>query len=383
MRITVIADVLGEENNGTTITVKRLINNLRKRGHEVSVVSAGDGTPSGEDGCYTVEKIDFKIFNDYVAKNGVALAKPNEEVLRAGIEKSDVVHILMPFPLGRAAVRMCTEMKKPVTTAFHVQPENVSSHFGLQKSKAVNDYIYKNFLKGFYSYASYIHCPTEFIARQLRSHGYKQDLRVISNGVDPAFTPRRSPKPAEYADKFCILNTGRFVKEKCQQDLLKAIPYCRHADKIQVFIAGEGPLEKRLRQLGEKLKNPPVIGFHPKEELADIISFCDLYVHPSYAEIESIACVEAITCGLVPIISDSKMSAAKYFARDKRNLYQAGSPRMLAARIDYMIDHPELREKLRAEYIAYAERFRIDKCIDKMEEMFEDAVAGRHREQTV
>ena len=30
MRITVIADVLGEENNGTTITVKRLINNLRK-----------------------------------------------------------------------------------------------------------------------------------------------------------------------------------------------------------------------------------------------------------------------------------------------------------------------------------------------------------------
>ena len=224
---------------------------------------------------------------------------------------------------------------------------------------------------------------SEFIARQLRSHGYKQDLRVISNGVDPAFTPRRSPKPAEYADKFCILNTGRFVKEKCQQDLLKAIPYCRHADKIQVFIAGEGPLEKRLRQLGEKLKNPPVIGFHPKEELADIISFCDLYVHPSYAEIESIACVEAITCGLVPVISDSKMSAAKYFARDKRNLYQAGSPRMLAARIDYMIDHPELREKLRAEYIAYAERFRIDKCIDKMEEMFEDAVAGRHREQTV
>ena len=93
--------------------------------------------------------------------------------------------------------------------------------------------------------------------------------------------------------------------------------------------------------------------------------------------------MEAITCGLVPVISDSKMSAAKYFARDKRNLYQAGSPRMLAARIDYMIDHPELREKLRAEYIAYAERFRIDKCIDKMEEMFEDAVAGRHREQTV
>ena len=39
MTIAIIADVLGEENNGTSITVKRLICNLKKRGHEVLVVS--------------------------------------------------------------------------------------------------------------------------------------------------------------------------------------------------------------------------------------------------------------------------------------------------------------------------------------------------------
>ena len=41
MKIAIIADVLGEENNGTTITVKRLIKNLKMRGHEVEVVSPG------------------------------------------------------------------------------------------------------------------------------------------------------------------------------------------------------------------------------------------------------------------------------------------------------------------------------------------------------
>ena len=132
MHIAVIADVLGEENNGTSITVKRLISNLKKRGHEVLVVAPGN---SDEKDYYPVEKIDFKIFNDYVAKNGVVLAKPNEDLLRSVIEKSDVVHALMPFPLGRSAVRICNEMHKPLTTAFHVQPENVSSHFGLQKSR--------------------------------------------------------------------------------------------------------------------------------------------------------------------------------------------------------------------------------------------------------
>ena len=99
MKIAVIADVLGEENNGTSITVKRLIDNLKARGHEVFVVSPKSSVPRGE-GYYEVEKIDFKIFNGYVAKNGVELAKPNLELLEKVIRPVDVVHALMPFPLG-------------------------------------------------------------------------------------------------------------------------------------------------------------------------------------------------------------------------------------------------------------------------------------------
>ena len=47
MHIAVIADVLGEENNGTSITVKRLILNLKKRGHDVLVVAPGDKKEEG------------------------------------------------------------------------------------------------------------------------------------------------------------------------------------------------------------------------------------------------------------------------------------------------------------------------------------------------
>lgn len=378
MRIAIIADVLGEENNGTSITVKRLILNLKKRGHEVIVVSPGD-EHNNSDGYFTMNKIDFKIFNNYVRENGVEFAKPDLNLLKDLIQKCDVVHALMPFPLGRAAARICKELHKPFTTAFHVQPENVSSHFGLLKSKFVNDCIYKNFLKKFYSYSEYIHCPTEFIADQLRNHNYTQDLRVISNGVDPIFIPNKTEKPDEYKDKFCILSTGRMVKEKCQSELIKALYLSKYSDKIQLFIAGEGPLKNKLAQLGKDLKNPPVMRFFTKDELVQLINTCDLYTQASYAEIECIACLEAITCGLVPIISNSKMSAAKYFALSEHNLYTAGNPQALADKIDYMIEHPQFREKQSAQYIEYAEKFKIEKCIDKMELMFQDAIEGTHR----
>lgn len=379
MRIAIIADVLGEENNGTSVTVKRLIYNLKSRGHDVLVVSPGD-EHTDTDGYFTMDKIDFKIFSNYVRENGVEFAKPDKEVLKKLISSCDVVHALMPFPLGRAAARICKELNIPFTTAFHVQPENVSSHFGLLKSKFVNGCIYKNFLRGFYSYTEYIHCPSEFIANQLRAHGYKQDLRVISNGVDPIFTAKKEDKPSELKDKFCILSTGRMVKEKCQADLIRAVSYSKYSDRIQLIIAGDGPLKNKLTALGKNLKNPPIMRFFQKEELVHMINYCDLYAQASYAEIECIACVEAITCGLVPIISDSKMSAAKYFALSEYNRYACGKPRALAERIDYMIEHPEFREDLSKKYVEYGERFRIDKCIDKMEEMFQDAANGVHRQ---
>ncbi len=378
MRIAIIADVLGEENNGTSITVKRLINNLKDRGHEVIVVSPGD-EHANSDGYYTMDKVDFKIFNNYVEKNGVSFAKPDLDKLKELIEPCDVVHALMPFSLGRAAAKICKELNKPFTTAFHAQPENVSSHFGLIKSKFVNGCIYKNFLRNFYSYSDYIHCPTEFIAEQLRKHKYTQDMRVISNGVDPVFVHKKEEKPKELEGKFCILSTGRMVKEKCQADLIKAVSYSKYADKIQLILAGDGPLKKRLQTLGAELKNPPIMGFYPKEELVKIINYCDLYAQASYAEIECIACVEAMTCGLVPIIADSKMSAARYFALSESNRYAFGKPRALAEKIDYMIEHPEFRAAESKKYVEYAERFRIDKCIDKMEEMFSDAIDGVHR----
>lgn len=380
MKITIIADVLGRENNGTTITIKRLIEGLKKRGHSVRVVSPME---TDEEGYFTVPKRNFGIFDDYIRKNGVELAAPDVRVLEEAMDGSDVVHIVLPFKTGRKAQEIAMQKGIPYTTAFHCQPENITSHAYLKNCKFANNCIYSRFLHKFYNKAQFVHCPSAFIADTLRDRGYNMDLRVISNGVTSVFTEQQSEKPQALKDKFCILFTGRFSKEKRHDLLIHAVQKSKYRDRIQLLFAGDGPRRAKIVKMGAHLPHPPILGFYSKEELVKLINYCDLYVHPSDIEIEAIACLEAISCGVVPVISDSPRSATNAFALTPDNLFKAGNVADLSAKIDYLIEHPERKLELHDMYQNYTEQFKMDYCLDRMEEMFIDAIAYyTAREQT-
>lgn len=369
MKITIIADVYGQGNNGTSITAKRFVENLKALGHDVRVVSADENSD------VVLGKRNFHCFNKYIEKqNGVALAEPDDKKMREAIADSDVVHILLPFKCGKHAIKICQELEVPYTTAFHCQPENVSSHIGMKNWTWLNDKLYKYFLKGFYKDVHFIHCPSKFIADELTAHKYKAQKYVISNGVAQHIKPMKIEKPAKYKDKFVILNVARYSNEKRQDLLIKAVAYSKYSDKIQLIFGGNGPLKKKLEKMGSVLKNPPIFAFFDKEELPKVLNYADLYVHPSDIEIEGISCLEAITCGQVPIISNSARTATKQFALTDKCLFEAGDAKDLAAKIDYFIEHPEEKAELKKKYIEYAKQFSIDVCIKQMEQMLKDAI---------
>ena len=141
-----ICDVLGAENNGTTIAAMNLIRSLKAKGHNLKVVCP-DEDKRGQDGFYVVSKYNFGPLNSYVEKNGVSLAKPDEDILREAVTGADVVHILVPFALGHAAAEMATEMKLPVTASFHCQAENFTNHIFLMNSDFANRTVYRFFYK--------------------------------------------------------------------------------------------------------------------------------------------------------------------------------------------------------------------------------------------
>lgn len=374
MIITVVCDVLGRENNGTTIAAITLINSLRKKGHSVRIVCA-DPDRKNESDCFILPNINFGPLNAYVSKNGVSLAKPDKVIIESAIKDSDVVHVMMPFSLGSAAARMAHKMGKPLTAGFHCQAENFTNHISMMNFGLANKVAYYAFYHRLYKYCDCVHYPSQFICDTFENEVGKTNHYVISNGVNSIFKRIPTEKNDEFKDKFVILFTGRYSREKSHKVLIDGVHYSKYKDNIQLIFAGAGPLEDNLREYALKhIPNEPVMKFFTREELVKTVNMADLYVHPAEIEIEAISCLEAIACGKVPVISNSKRSATRYFALSDKNLFECNNSKDLAQKIDYWYEHPKEREQCGAQYYGYADKFAQEHCMNEMEQMLIDAI---------
>ncbi len=305
----------------------------------------------------------------YMDESGVAPAKVDPDVLLHAIADADVVHVMLPFSLGKAAGLYCAEHGIPLTAGFHCQAENLTSHFFMKDFAPANRETYRILYDRLYCRCDCIHFPTQFICDTFESVVGPVPHRVISNGVAKAFTPGPSRVPKEEGT-FTVLFTGRYSPEKSHDVLIDAVAQSAYKDRIRLVLAGAGPREGEIRRRAEKCGiHEPVMKFFGREELIDVIRFADLYVHPAEIEIEAISCLEAIACGKVPLIADSPKSATRYFALTEDNLFRMNDPADLARKLDHWLSHPDERAACAEKYLGYAKQFAFDACMDAMEQM--------------
>lgn len=381
MKIAVVCDVLGEENNGATHAGMNLIRSLQAKGHEVRIVCP-DQDKKGQAGYYVCPQRSFGPFNNYVKKVGVTIAKADEKIIEEAIKDVDIIHLHLPFPMSNCAIKIAKKYDIPLTASFHMQAENLTSYLKMQKIKPINNFVYKFIYKHTYKHVDAVHYPTDFIKNTFEEKIKKEtNGYVISNGVNPACTRKETPKPENLKDKFVILSTGRYCNEKAQDVLIKAIGKSKYKDKIQLILAGQGLKRKKFEKLAKKAGIEPIMKLFPREEIADVINYADLYVHPARIELEGIACLEAICLGKPTIVSDSKKSATKFFAVDDRCIFENNNPKDLAKKIDFMIEHEKLRKEIGEMYFKSAKKYDQLECMDEMEKMFFETIENHKNKQ--
>ena len=378
MKIAIVCDVLGEENNGTSVAAMNLIRFLQSRKHDVRIVCP-DEYRKGQPGYYVVPQLNVGPLNEYVRKVGVSIAVSDETVLESALCDADAIHIMTPFFLGKAAVDYAVSHGISVTSGFHAQAENITSHLHLMNSRLVNDLTYKAMYRLVYQHVDAIHFPTQFIREVFEAEVGPTNGYVISNGVNSRFVKQETERPPEWKDRFVILFTGRYGKEKSHRVLIDAVSLSQYESRIQLVFAGEGPLHDEIENQGRKLTHPPLMKFFSRDEMLQIINCADLYVHPAEVEIEAIACLEAISCGVVPVIADSPRSATRFFALGDHNLFHFNQPEDLRDQIEYWMEHPEEKEACSRQYQGYTRRFEQQHCMEQMEKMIVETANKKQR----
>ena len=383
MKILFVIDSFYTTNNGTSISAQRFAGELRKRGHEVKVLCWD--TPEYiennlTDGDFTTKKFHIPVFQPLCDKHDFSFAYNNKNIVHDACDWADIVHVFVPFGIEMEAINYCHEIGKPVTAAFHIQPENMTSSVSMGKVEWFNEMFYRSFRRNIYNRVRHVHVPSLFMGRMIADRGYTAKIHVISNGIQDAFMEAGEYKKEHRNNVQCakevfkIMMIGRLSQEKRQDVIINAVKYSKYADRIQLVFAGRGPEYEKYVELGKNLKHQPQFIYVGRDELIEELLTTDLYVHASDMESEAISCIEAFATGLVPVIANSEVSATPQFALDGRSLFMPGNPKDLARAIDYWLDHPEERLHMEEQYRLAGRKYSLAASVTAFEEMLNEEI---------
>ena len=387
MKILFVIDSFYTTNNGTSISAQRFAGELRKRGHEVRVLCWDTPKEGQRDDVqctkddFTIPKFHLPIFQPLCDKHDFSFAYTDKNIVHAACDWTDIVHVFVPFGIEKEAIDYCNQIGKPVTAAFHIQPENMTSSVSMGKVEWFNEMFYRSFRRNIYNRVRHVHVPSHFMGEMIAERGYTAKIHPISNGIQEAFmeagekkAESRKSKVESQKQVFKIMMIGRLSQEKRQDVIINAVKYSKYADRIQLVFAGRGPEYDKYVELGKNLKHQPQFIYVGRDELIEELLTTDLYVHASDMESEAISCIEAFSTGLVPVIANSHVSATPQFALDGRSLFMPGDPKDLARAIDYWLDHPRERQYMEELYRLAGRQYSLEASVSQFEEMLNEEI---------
>lgn len=304
LRVALVTETYPPEVNGVAMTLGRLVDGLRRRGHALQLIR-----PRQHGGDQPVEALDYHE----VLATGVGI--PRYRGLRYGLpartalrrlwtrERPDIVHVATEGPLGWSAVSAARSLKLPISSSFHTNFDAYCRHYGmawLQRPVA-------GYLRRLHNRTDATLVPAQDIASKLMREGYR-NLKVLARGVDTTqFNPARrcaGLRASWGVDQHDLVLTcvGRIAPEKNLALLLNAWHALRQQQpRARLLLVGDGPLRGALAGA-----HPDILfaGMRHGEDLAAHYASADLFMFPSLTETYGNVIGEALASGLAVLAFD-------------------------------------------------------------------------------
>jgi phosphatidylinositol alpha 1,6-mannosyltransferase len=297
VRVAIVSECFLPTVNGVTNSVLRVIEHLRRDGHQVLLVAPGVGGA----GDYVHEGVPVVRVPavELPVVNSMPVGVPTRRVLTALRRfRPDLVHLASPFVIGARGLAAARRLGVPTLAVYQTDVAGFAASYGL----ALTARAAWRWTCRLHSLADRTLAPSSWAADALRSRGVPRVHRW-ARGVDIArFRPsRRNPRwRAELAPggELLVGYVGRLAPEKQVERLaaLAGLP------GVRLVVVGDGPSEPRLRAL---LPNAAFLGFRRGDELAEIYASLDVFVHTGPSETFCQAVQEALASGLPVLAPDA------------------------------------------------------------------------------
>lgn len=202
---------------------------------------------------------------------------------------------------------------------------------------------------------------------------YHVNSILFANGVDE---PQKLA-PQIIKDKWglekdgYILSLGRIVPEKGLHYLIPAFKKC-NTDKKLIIAGGSNSNKDYYESLQEMAKDDNRIiftGFVTGQVITELYSNAYIFAIPSNLEGMANALLEAMSYGNCCLISDIPENTE--VVNDKAVWHKKGSESDIYAKLQYLLDHPEIVAKFKSEAAPYIlSRYSWDRVVDQMLEIY-------------
>ena len=379
MRIMIVTDQYPPMVGGVPTVTHDLAIDLARRGHQVWVAAPAC---EARDAYHIEHRVHVHRFSsfEWPTYEGLRIPFPSFISMRNLVKRSDpdVIHIHSPGVLGNIGQILAHRLRKPAIATNHYLPINIS------RSLTTDPLIGKHFssvaysyLVRFYNCCTYVTAPTRTALALLYDHGLRVPASVISNGINlEKFTPgERNPHILRRynlpRDRPLVIHVNRLSKEKRVDVLLEA------ANKMQcnatIALAGVGPLATKLRTQADRLNLGDRVSFLGMVRDADLLALrraADVFVIPSEADLQSLATMEAMACGL-PVIAANAYALPELVHHEKNGfLFQQGNSDELAHYLDILLNDANLRAQMRMASLKIIASHNRLQVLDAWEELY-------------
>jgi 1,2-diacylglycerol 3-alpha-glucosyltransferase len=382
MKVLITTDLYTTATNGVVTSVRNLMEELTKKGHEVRVLTVSEKLKSHQEGnIYYIKSLPLGAIYPDVR---MPLSNHHHRFIRELIEwKPDLIHSQCEFFSYQFAEYISRKTGAPIVHTYHTLYEQYVTY--IIPSQRLGAYFVGKLSKLRLRKADAIVAPTAKVETVLKNYGLHNPIHVVPSGValdqhkQRLTEEERKQKRKDLGipeDALVLLNLGRLGTEKNLTEVVELFAQTRaHNDRLYLLIVGDGPARKELEETAENLKVQQYViftGMVAPEEVHSYYQLGDVFVSASTSETQGLTYVEAAANGL-PLLC-RKDPCLDGVLVEGRNGWEYEAEEEFCEILDALLDHPEICDAAGVQSEQIASTFDKSNFAQQIEDIYETVV---------